>query len=125
MGRRPKREVNLLELVPQRIAEHETDEAGIVTVLMPRFRNRIMKRLIEPRHRSPFIRIKLDEIGSAVWLLCDGRRNVREIAEQLRDQFKEKIEPCNDRLGLFFRELENARFISFVNLEECLRVSGE
>jgi hypothetical protein len=124
MGKTGKAEVNLLQLVPRRIAEHETDDAGIVTVLMPRFRNRIMKALFEPRHKSPYIKIKLDEVGSEVWLLCDGKRTVREIAELLRDKFRERIEPCYDRLGLFFRQLESARFIAYTNLDEHVKASG-
>ncbi len=121
MGKRKRADVNLLDLVPRRIVEHEIDEARFVTVLMPRFRNRVMKRLFEPRHKSPFIKIKLDEIGSEVWLLCDGTRNVGEIAAMMREKFNERIEPCNDRLALFFRQLEQARFISYTNLEERLK----
>jgi hypothetical protein len=121
MGKRKRADVNLLDLVPRRIVEHEIDEARFVAILMPRFRNRVMKRLFEPRHKSPFIKIKLDEIGSEVWLLCDGTRNVGEIAAMMREKFNERIEPCNDRLALFFRQLEQARFISYTNLEEHLK----
>jgi hypothetical protein len=121
MGKRKRADVNLLDLVPRRIVEHEIDEARFVAILMPRFRNRVMKRLFEPRHKSPFIKIKLDEIGSEVWLLCDGTRNVGEIAAMMREKFNERIEPCNDRLALFFRQLEQARFISYTNLEERLK----
>ncbi|MFA4948495.1 MAG: PqqD family protein [Candidatus Krumholzibacteriia bacterium] len=121
MGKRTRADVNLLDLVPRRIAEHEIDEARIVTVLMPRFRNRLMKHLFEPRHRNPYINIKLDDIGSEIWLLCDGTRNVGEIAVLMKEKFNERIEPCNDRLALFFRQLEQAQFISYANLEECLK----
>jgi len=124
MGKTAKAEVNLLDLIPRMIAEHELDEAGVVTVLMPRFRNRIMKRLFEPRHKSPHIRIKLDDIGSAAWLLCDGKRDVGEIAQLMKERFNERIEPCYDRLGLFFRQLERARFIAYTNLEERLKAHG-
>jgi hypothetical protein len=124
MAKRARSEVNLLDLIPRRIAEHEIDESRIVTVLMPRFRNRIMKRLFEPRHKSPYVRIKLDEIGSEVWLLCDGARTVGEISELMREKFKERIEPCYDRIALFFRQLERARFIAYTNLEERLKAQG-
>jgi hypothetical protein len=124
MGQRGKMEVNLLELVPRRIAEHTIDESGIVTVLMPRFRNRLMKRLFDPRGKNPHIRIKLDDIGSEVWLLCDGARNVGEIAGLMKEKFKERIEPCYDRIGVFFRQLESARFIVYTNLEDRLKVHG-
>jgi len=121
MGKTAKVEVNLLDLIPRRIAEYEVDDARIVTVLVPRFGNRIMKRLFEPRLKRPFHRIKLDDIGSEVWLLCDGSRNVGEIAELMREKFKERIEPCYDRLGLFFRQIERARFVAYSNLEERLK----
>ena len=120
MAKRTRANVNLLDLVPRRIVEHEIDEARLVTVLMPRFTNRFMQRLLVPRYRSRHIKIKLDEIGSEVWLLCDGTRNVGQIAALMREKFNEAIEPCNDRLAVFFRQLEQAHFISYTNLEECL-----
>ena len=123
MGKRSKTDVNLLELVPRRIVEHEVDEARIVTVLMPRFKNRLLKRLLVPRHRSPFIKIKLDEFGSEVWFLCDGARTVGDIAAALREKFGERIEPCHDRLALFFKQLERAGFVEYSNFEERLRAA--
>jgi len=124
MGKCKQPDVNLLDLVPRRIVEHEIDEARLVTVLMPRFKNRLLKRLFESRHKSPFIRINLDEIGSEVWLLCDGRRNIGEIAVSMKEKFQERIEPCNDRLAVFFKQLEQAHFISYTNLEERLKAGG-
>jgi hypothetical protein len=123
MGKRAKADVNLLDLVPRRTAEHEIDEERLVTVLMPRFRNRFMQRWLVPRYRSQHIKIKLDDIGSEVWLLCDGTRNVGEIAALMREKFNERIEPCNDRLAVFFKQLEQARFISYTNLEERLKAA--
>jgi hypothetical protein len=124
MGNRRKSEVNLLDLIPERTAEFEIDEGRIVTILAPRFRNRLMKRLFALRGSSGCIRVKLDDIGSEVWLLCDGQKSVKEIADPLREKFKERIEPCYERLGVFFQQLETARFISYVNLDECLKVRG-
>lgn len=118
MAKREKPGINLLELVPTRIVEHEIDEARIVTVLMPRFRNRFVKRLFEPLHRSTFIKIKLDDIGSEAWTLCDGTRNVAGIAESMREKFGERIEPRYDRLAQFFRQLETAGFIRYANLDQ-------
>jgi hypothetical protein len=124
MGKRTRADVNLLDLVPRRTAEHELDDARIVTILMQRFRNRYLERLFVPRFRSKYIRIKLDDIGSEVWLLCDGRRTVREIASLMKEKFDERIEPCNDRLALFLQQLERAHFISYVNLEERLKAGA-
>jgi len=124
MGKGKKADVNLLDLVPRRTAEHEIDDARIVTILMQRFRNRHLERLFVPRFRSKYIRIKLDEIGSEVWLLCDGRRSVGEIASLMREKFNERIEPCTNRLAVFFGQLERARFIDYANLEERIKAGG-
>jgi hypothetical protein len=124
MRDRRRSEVNLLDLIPERIIEFEVDEACIVTILAPRFRNRLMKLLFAQRLSSRHIKVKLDDIGSEVWLLCDGTRNVKEIAELLTEKFKERIEPCHDRLGVFFQQLEMARFISYKNLGQCLKARG-
>ena len=113
-------EVNLLELIPERVIEYEVHESNLVTLLTPRFRSGIMKKVLQPRLKKPFLKVDLDEIGSEVWLLCDGRRNVQEIADRLKEKFREKVEPCHERLGLFFKQLERAGFIRFTNLEECL-----
>lgn len=123
MAKRAKKDVNLLDLVPRRIAGHEVDESHIVTVLMPRFGNRLLQRWLTPKFRSTYIKIKLDDIGSEVWLLCDGARNVGEIAALAREKFGERIEPCHDRLALFFKQLERARFIAYENFEECLKAA--
>jgi hypothetical protein len=122
MGRRgiKNREVNLLDLIPERIIEFEISDDGLVTLLAPRFRNKLLKKWLQPRLKRPYLRVKLDEIGSAVWLLCDGKRTVKEIAGPLRERFAEKIEPCFDRLSVFLRNLEGNRFICYVNYEACL-----
>ncbi|MCK4237246.1 MAG: PqqD family protein [Candidatus Krumholzibacteria bacterium] len=127
MGRKEKKklEINLLELIPKRMIEYEVDDENMVTLKAPRFKNRLLKKWLQPRVKTPFLKVKLDEIGSSVWLLCDGQRNVKDMAGILREKFQEKIEPCYDRLGTFFQQLERTRFISYLNLEECRRKQVE
>lgn len=120
-----KAEVNLLELIPSRRAEWEADEEGIVTIFKPKVTSRLMKKLIEPRLKSKHMKIKLDELGSAVWALCDGERPVSEMIEALRERFGETIEPCEERLSLFMAMLEGEGFVCFENYEDCRRVTGE
>jgi hypothetical protein len=119
--RRGPPEVNLLDLIPQRIIEHEIGSDDLVILLAPRFKNAFLRKHLQPRLKRPFLKVNLDEIGSAVWLLCDGKRSVGEIAEPLRERFRETIEPCYDRLGQFMQHLEANRFICFTNYEECLK----
>jgi hypothetical protein len=113
-----RRDINLLELIPEQLVGSETGEDGIVTVLGPRFKSDLMKRLVGSRLKSPHFRIELDEIGTAVWQSIDGKRTIGEIAGILREKFGEKIEPCHDRLSMFFTQLEMSRYIRYRNLEE-------
>ena len=74
--------LNLLELVPQRVAKWE-EKDGQIIILKPKFTHPWAVKNILPRLRKPYYRVKLDEIGSAVWQLCDGQRTVKEIGELL------------------------------------------
>jgi hypothetical protein len=114
-------EINLLDLIPAVTVGFESNKSRIVTILAPRFHNRLVRRFLGPGLGSSCFKVTLDEIGSEVWLLCDGKRTIKEIGESVRARFQEKVEPCYDRLAVFFRQLEDARFISFVNLEERLK----
>ena len=59
----------------------------------------------------PF-KVRLDDVGTFVWQKCDGETPVAEIAEGLRDEFGERIEPAEDRLVQFLTNLLRGRFVS-------------
>ncbi len=111
-------EINLLELIPERTVESETGEDGTATILGPRFKSGLMKRLIGSRLKDPYFRIRLDDVGSTVWENIDGARNIGEIADILSDRFGERVEPRHERLSIFFTQLEMSRFIRYRNIEE-------
>ena len=106
-------------MVPVRNVKWETSEEGHVVLLRPKYRNGILARILLPRMKNPYFKIKLDEIGTAVWLLCDGESCVADIAENLKEEFGDKIEPCVGRLELFLAHLEGSGYLEFTNVEEC------
>jgi hypothetical protein len=108
-GRRSKVR-NIAYCVPRTCVGCEVDGAGVVKLLVPRFRARWMQWL-QKRLRKPHIRVALDEIGSAVWQLIDGRRTVVEIGEELERRFGEKLHPTHERLGMYFGILRRNRFV--------------
>lgn len=114
-----KPDINLLDLVPKRLIEHEVGDDQLVILHAPRFKTMWLRKLIEPRLKRPFLKVNLDEIGTDVWLHIDGIRDIKEIADIMKEKFKEKIEPCYDRLGMFMTQLERSRFICYTNIEEC------
>jgi len=65
---------NYLELTPLRLHSEEISEENLVTVLIPKFQNRFAVRFIVPKLKSQVFKLKLDELGSAVWLSLDGKR---------------------------------------------------
>lgn len=93
----------------------ETDEDGLVTLLKPKFRNKLLIRHLLPRMRNPHFKIKLDDIGSFFWTNCDGRRAVREIGELHKQKFGERVEPLYERISQFLQTLQRNRFITFKN----------
>ena len=117
-------EVNLLELIPEKLVDEVVDDDGIVTLLVPRYKNRLLKKLHERSPSRRFVKIHLDEIGSGTWACIDGKKNVREIGEIVKERFGEAIEPCYDRLGIFMTKLEYEKYIRYTNLGQ-IRDSSE
>jgi len=113
--------LNLLELIPKRIAKWEEIE-GLVVILKPKFSHPWMREHLLPRLKKPYYRVKLDETGSSVCRLCDGQRTVEEIGKILSQSFGEKIEPLYERLSYFLQMLERNRFL---NLTQKDRSSGQ
>lgn len=103
MGRKEREEelggVNLMGLAPFRIAEWEEVD-GRVVVLRPYPATRGVRGILDRFfHRMSANRIRLDEVGSRAWRALDGDRTVAEVADLLRGEFGEKVQPAEERLG--------------------------
>ncbi|MCU7494560.1 MAG: PqqD family protein [Ignavibacteria bacterium] len=112
------KEANYLELTPYRVYKEEIDEKGMVTVLVPKFTNRLAVKFLMPRLKSTHFKIKLDEIGSETWKQIDGSKNVHQIAETLTEIFGEKIQPVYDRLTRFLTRMYMEGYISFNEIKK-------
>lgn len=108
--------VNLLELIPERNIKSEKSEDGFSVLLKPKYRHPWFVKHVLPRLKSPNYKIKLDDIGTFIWELCDGKNRVKEIGRKMEERFGEKVEPLYDRLRIFFLNLEKNKFITFKNL---------
>jgi hypothetical protein len=105
--------VNLLEMRPLRLARWE-ERGDRVVLLRPRPKGRAPRVLLDRfLHLLAAHRLRLDEIGSASWLLLDGKRNVAEIATLLRERFGERVEPAEERLGYLVRVLRREGFVAY------------
>ena len=88
------------------------DENGNVTLEMENkgVANRIMQKLIKKPQTSY---IHLDEMGSFVWPLMDGEKDIFEIGKFVEEHFGEKANPLYERLSQYFKTLEKYNFIEY------------
>jgi len=105
--------LNILEMIPFRIYSHETADNGMVSVLIPRFHNKILAKIFNSLVRDPFVRVKFDNFGSSAWLEIDGQKNVYTISKNLLQKHGEKIQPVNERVSKFLNQLYIYKFINF------------
>jgi len=110
------KKANYLDLTPVKVMEFETRVDNRVDILLPRFRNTIWKRALQPRWKGEYIRIHLDEVGSEIWLQIDGSKNVLEICTRLQEIHPEKLNPPGEtekRVTQFLSLLYRERYITF------------
>ncbi len=110
--------LNYLELTPIANYTYEKKENGLVNVLVPRFTDKLLGKYLQPRLKNKYIKANLDDIGTATWLLINGNNKVHQIANDLSEQFGEKIHPVNERLTQFLTQLYQAGFITFTEIKK-------
>ena len=108
--------VNYLDLTPFTINEFEVDN-GLVTILIKKFNSKIMQSLL-PRNRTNYIKIHLDEPGSAVWMNIDGNKNVAAIIESISQNMGDKLPAVEQRVTKFLTQLFQQKFIGFKELKK-------
>jgi hypothetical protein len=101
-------------MTPLRQMEFEVLSDGKVDILMPRFGHPLLKANASTQLETGIIRIHLDEIGSAIWLLIDGSGNVNELCSRLQASYPEKLQPPNEtekRVTQFLSLLYQQKYI--------------
>jgi hypothetical protein len=119
--RRIFKNANFLDFRPVRALNHELREDGCITLLMPRFRNRVYSALFQPNSKGQFIFIRLDRFGSHTWILIDGMSTVALICSKLKEQFPEELQPVEEteiRVANFLSMLYQERYITFREIQD-------
>lgn len=105
---------NYLEKIPVR-PEHikwSVDEKNIVTLDIENtgLFNRIAQKLFKKPKVS---HIHLDEMGSFLWPLLDGKKSIIELGRLVEEQFGEKANPLYERLAKYFQILDSYDFVEW------------
>lgn len=98
-------------LFPIRNCKYEINN-NLVTVLFVKEKLTFIEKLFFKKQSKKPYKIDLDEIGSFVWELCDGKNNVNKITELSKAHFQDKIEPAQDRVELFIKQMNKNKLIS-------------
>lgn len=105
---------NYLERKPARPEgiSWSADENGIVTLDIENTGafNRIAQKLLK---KPKVTHIHLDEIGSFVWPLLDGEKNIIELGKEVEKHFGEKANPLYERLAKYFQILDSYHFVEW------------
>ena len=102
---------NLLDTIPVCAGDVRTEwEDGYAVLILPRFRKSWVRRWLLPRSLSLYMRMQLEEHGTAVWRLVDGQRTVREIIELLAPHF-EGDATYPSRVAAYLMRLQKDGFI--------------
>jgi hypothetical protein len=121
------KEGNFLDLIPERNCRWEKTGDGRVYLLVPRFKNRWLKKIALKLGKSELVKIYFDNIGSTAWELIDGTKTVEQIGKLMEVEKdnasgKEETETKNRavdrayaRLTEFVRILYRNRFVRFKN----------
>lgn len=114
MKKESKKEENYLERRPVR-PEHikwSADEEGIVTLDIENkgFFNRVAQKLFKKPKVS---HIHLDKVGSYIWPLIDGEKDIVALGVLVKEHFGDEAEPLYERLAKYFQILESYSFVEW------------
>lgn len=83
----------ILNAYPVRNPVRWKKEHGIVVITYKKNLTRFERRLQQSIGGPEDIRRPMDEKGSVIWELCDGKRTVSDICDIMDTRYREEIEP--------------------------------
>ncbi len=105
-------EENFLEKIPSHKdgLGYSIGDDGSVTLEMEN--KGAMNKIAQLILRKPKISyIHLEEFGSFIWPLIDGKKSIHEIGVEVEKHFGEKANPLYERLATYFKTLESYGFV--------------
>ena len=112
MKKEKKKAENYLERCPMRPEQIQwsVDENQMVT--LDSENTGFFNRLAQKCFRRPKVsHIHLDKMGSFVWPLMDGEKDIVAIGVLVKEHFGDEAEPLYERLAKFFHILDSYSFV--------------
>ncbi len=102
LDRVPKRNESISWSVENDIVTLEIENTGVF--------NTIAQKLFKKPRISY---IHLEEMGSFLWQLIDGKKSVFDFGKDVKEKFADKAEPLYERICKYFEILESYNFIKW------------
>ena len=100
-----------MDTVPVRNGQVNTEwEDGCAVLVFLRFKRVHAWHRLLPKSLSPWLHVRLEAHGTAVWNLIDGRRTVREIVDLLDSHFQGEAN-YPSRVTAYLAQLQKDGFI--------------
>lgn len=109
-----KTQENYLDRIPKRnpIYNWTADGDGVVTLEVEN--KGVMNRIAQKLLKKPKISyVHLDEMGSFIWQIIDGERDITSLGEDVSEHFGDKAEPLYPRLAKYVQILNSYGFVVF------------
>ncbi|MDD2979332.1 MAG: PqqD family protein [Hespellia sp.] len=109
-----KKDDNFLDYIPVKNPEYEwkmkdNGRAEVAVINKGAF-NKIAQ-VVFKRPRISYI--ELDEYGTFLWEMIDGKRDVLALSEKMKERFGKKAEPLLERLVKFIKIMQSNKFITY------------
>ena len=114
------RGVDFMGLVPEKTCGWAPgDTPGQIILLQPRFSTGLLGRFLQPRltQTKKYIRIPLEERGTFLWGLIDGKMTVGGMAEAFRREFPSENNQVPERVATYLYQMVDNGLINFVNFK--------
>lgn len=114
MKKANKKNSNFLERIPKRPdkIKWSTDEEGNVTLDIENtgFFNLVAQKFFKKPKVSY---VHLDKMGSFIWPLLDGEKDIVALGVLVKEHFGEEAEPLYERLAKYFQILDSYSFVEW------------
>ena len=100
-----------LALEPRRLLEWEMDSQSRAVLLRPKFGSGLLGRTVLSWFGPSHYRIRLDEVGTAIWVCLDGETPLATVLSELKKEFGSRVEPAEERLRMFVDDMIRKKLI--------------
>lgn len=109
---------NYLDFIPQKNSKIKWEENDGKIVVYIKHKG-LFDKIAQILFNSPKVtRISLDKYGEFIWKNIDGKNSIYEIANILKYEYGDKIEPLYERLCYFFKLLNGNGLIVLKKIQK-------